>query len=163
MAQETTSKTLSGKAPAFSLPNQDGKKVSLKDLLGQWTVLYFYPKDDTPGCTTEACEFTTNWDQFQKLSARVIGVSPDSPESHQKFIAKHKLRIELLSDPEHEVLAKYGAWGEKNNYGKIYEGVLRTTVLIDPQGKIAHVWEKVKAAGHAEAVAAKLAELHANS
>ena len=96
MAQETTSKTLSGKAPAFSLPNQDGKKVSLKDLLGQWTVLYFYPKDDTPGCTTEACEFTTNWDQFQKLSARVIGVSPDSPESHQKFIAKHKLRIELF-------------------------------------------------------------------
>ena len=109
--------------------------MSLKDLLGQWTVLYFYPKDDTPGCTTEACEFTTNWDQFQKLSARVIGVSPDSPESHQKFIAKHKLRIELLSDPEHEVLAKYGAWGEKNMYGKIIEGVLRTTVLIDPKGQ----------------------------
>jgi len=157
MAQETT--TLTGKAPAFSLPNQDGKKVSLKDLLGQWTVLYFYPKDDTPGCTTEACEFTTNWDQFQKLSARVIGVSPDSPESHVKFIAKHKLRIELLSDSEHEVLAKYGAWGEKNNYGKVYEGVLRTTVLIDPKGKIAHVWSSVKAAGHAEAVATKLSEL----
>jgi peroxiredoxin Q/BCP len=157
MADETT--TLSGKAPAFSLPNQDGKKVSLKDLLGQWTVLYFYPKDDTPGCTTEACEFTTNWDQFQKLSARVIGVSPDSPESHLKFIAKHKLRIDLLSDPDHAVLVKYGAWGEKNMYGKISEGVLRTTVLIDPKGQIAHVWNKVKAAGHAEAVAAQLAEL----
>jgi peroxiredoxin Q/BCP len=161
MTEETV--TLSGKAPAFSLLNQNNKKVSLKDLMGQWTVLYFYPKDDTPGCTTEACEFTTNWDKFQKLAARVIGVSPDTPESHQEFIAKHKLRIELLSDPEHEVLEKYGAWGEKNNYGKISLGVLRTTVLIDPKGRIAHVWTKVKAAGHAEAVAEKLAELHAST
>jgi peroxiredoxin Q/BCP len=157
MADET--KTMTGKAPAFSLLNQDGKKTALKDLQGQWVVLYFYPKDDTPGCTTEACEFTTNWDKFQKLSARVIGVSPDLPESHQKFIAKHNLRIELLSDPDHTVLAKYGAWGEKNNYGKITVGVLRTTVLIGPQGHIAYYWPKVKAAGHAEAVAAKLAEL----
>ena len=93
--------------------NQDGKKVSLKDLKGQWIVLYFYPKDDTPGCTTEACEFTTNWDKFQKLSARVIGVSPDSPESHQEFIAKHKLRIELLSDPDHAVMEKYGAGAKR--------------------------------------------------
>ncbi len=152
---------LTGKAPAFSLLNQDDKKVALKDLAGHWVVLYFYPKDDTPGCTTQACEFTTNWKQFEKLSARVIGVSPDSPESHREFIAKFKLSIELLSDPEHEVLEKYGAWGEKNNYGKISQGVLRTTYLIDPQGKIAHSWPKVKAAGHAEAVAEKLAELHA--
>jgi thioredoxin-dependent peroxiredoxin len=158
MAEQTL---LTGKAPAFSLLNQDSKKVSLKDLHGRWVVLYFYPKDDTPGCTTEACEFTTNWDKFQKLSARVIGVSPDSPESHQKFIAKFNLRIDLLSDPDHAVLDKYGAWGEKNNYGKISEGVLRTTVLIDPKGQIAHYWPKVKAAGHAEAVAEKLAELHA--
>ena len=93
----------------------------------------------------------------------MVGVSPDSPESHQAFIAKHKLRIELLSDPDHAVMLKYGAWGEKNNYGKISEGVLRTTVLIDPQGKIAHYWPKVKAAGHAEAVAEKLAELHAEN
>ena len=152
---------LSGKAPAFSLLNQDDKKVALKDLAGHWVVLYFYPKDDTPGCTTQACEFTTNWKQFEKLSARVIGVSPDSPESHREFIAKFKLSIELLSDPEHEVLEKYGAWGEKNNYGKISQGVLRTTYLIDPQGRIAHAWPKVKAAGRAEAVAEKLAELHA--
>jgi peroxiredoxin Q/BCP len=161
MASETT--TMTGKAPAFSLLNQDGNQVALKDLLGQWVVLYFYPRDDTPGCTTEACEFTTNWDKFQKLSARVVGVSPDSPESHQKFIAKHKLKIELLSDPDHAVLAKYGAWGEKNSYGKISEGVLRTTVLIDPEGTIAHYWPKVKAAGHAEAVAEKLAEKLAES
>ncbi|HTP85435.1 MAG TPA: peroxiredoxin, partial [Bryobacteraceae bacterium] len=98
-------------------------------------------------------------DQFQKLSARVIGVSPDSPESHRKFIAKHKLKIELLSDPRHEVLAKYGAWGEKNNYGKKSMGVIRSTVLIDPSGKVAHHWATVKAAGHAEQVRAKLAEL----
>jgi thioredoxin-dependent peroxiredoxin len=151
--------TMTGKAPAFSLPNQDGKKVALKDLHGHWVVLYFYPKDDTPGCTTQACEFTTNWDKFQKLSARVIGVSPDSAESHQAFIAKFKLKIDLLSDLDHAVMLKYGAWGEKNNYGKISEGVLRTTVLIDPQGQIAHYWPKVKAAGHAEVVAEKLAEL----
>jgi peroxiredoxin Q/BCP len=159
MADE--SKTMTGKAPAFSLPNQDGKKVALKDLSGQWVVLYFYPKDDTPGCTTEACEFTTNWDKFQKLSARVIGVSPDSAESHQAFIAKFNLKIDLLSDLDHAVMLKYGAWGEKNNYGKISEGVLRTTVLIDPEGKIAHYWPRVKAAGHAEKVAEKLAELQA--
>ncbi len=157
MAEETT--IMTGKALAFSLPNQDGKKVALKDLHGQWVVLYFYPKDDTPGCTTQACEFTTNWDKFQKLSARVIGVSPDSAESHQAFIAKYKLKIDLLSDLDHSVMLKYGAWGEKNNYGKISEGVLRTTVLIDPKGEIAHYWPKVKAAGHAEAVAEKLTEL----
>jgi peroxiredoxin Q/BCP len=160
MAEQTT---MTGKAPAFSLLNQDSKKVALKDYAGKWVVLYFYPKDDTPGCTTQACEFTTNWDKFQKLSARVVGVSPDSPESHQAFIAKHKLRIELLSDPDHAVMLNYGAWGEKNNYGKISEGVLRTTVLIDPQGKIVYYWPKVKAAGHAEAVAEKLAELHAEN
>ncbi len=116
---ETT--TMSGKAPAFSLSNQDGKKVSLKDLAGQWVVLYFYPKDDTPGCTIQACEFTTNWDKFQKLSAHVIGVSPDSAESHQAFIAKHKLRIELLSDPDHQVMEKYGA------------GAKRTTTARSPK------------------------------
>ena len=159
MADDTA--TLTGKAPDFTLLNQDDQKVSLEDLHGQWVVLYFYPKDDTPGCTTQACEFTTNLKQFEKLSARVIGVSPDSPESHREFIAKYKLKIDLLSDPEHKVLEKYGAWGEKNNYGKISMGVLRTTYLIDPEGQIAHAWPKVKAAGHAEAVAATLAELHA--
>jgi len=147
------------KAPAFTLVNQDGEKVALRDLLGQWLVLYFYPKDDTPGCTKEACEFTSLLGAFQKLDARVLGISPDPPEKHQKFIAKHRLGLDLLSDPEHKVLAKYGAWGEKNMYGKKYEGVLRSTVLIDPEGKIAHLWSNVKAAGHAEAVRQKLEEL----
>ncbi len=149
------------KAPAFTLPNQDGQKVSLKDLVGQWVVLYFYPKDDTPGCTTEACEFTSGIKEFQKLDAKVIGVSPDSPESHKTFISKHKLKVELLCDPDHKVMDKYGAWGEKTMYGKKSMGVIRSTVLIDPDGRVAHHWPKVKAGGHAEAVRAKLKELRA--
>jgi peroxiredoxin Q/BCP len=150
---------IGGKAPAFALPNQDGRKVALEDLAGQWVVLYFYPRDDTPGCTKEACEFTSHLKPFEKLGATVIGVSPDSPESHRKFIAKHSLKLELLSDPDHKVLARYGAWGEKSMYGRTYEGVLRSTVLIDPQGKVAWHWPKVKPAGHARAVSEKLAEL----
>jgi peroxiredoxin Q/BCP len=148
-----------GRAPAFALPDQNGKKVALKDLKGRWVVLYFYPKDDTPGCTTEACEFTTSLSAFDKLDAAVLGVSPDSPASHLKFQTKHKLKIALLSDPDHTVLGKYGAWGVKKMYGKEHEGVIRSTVLIDPDGRIAHHWPKVKAAGHAEQVRAKLAEL----
>jgi peroxiredoxin Q/BCP len=147
------------KAPAFSLKNQDGKTVKLAELGGRWVVLYFYPKDDTPGCTTEACDFTAGLAAFEGLEAIVLGCSPDSPESHQKFIKKRALTIGLLSDPDHAVLEKYGAWGEKNLYGKKSLGVLRSTVLIDPAGKVAHHWTKVKAAGHAEAVRAKLAEL----
>jgi len=159
MPTETT--LIGKKAPSFSLLNQHGKKVSLKDFAGHWLVLYFYPKDDTPGCTTEACQFTTDWKQFEKLSARVVGVSPDSPESHTAFIGKFQLKVDLLSDPDHETLEAYGAWGEKNLYGKISTGVLRSTVLIDPKGKIVHQWQKVKADGHAKEVAEKLAELHA--
>lgn len=147
------------KAPAFEAVNQEGKKVSLAGLLGQWTVLYFYPRDNTPGCTTEACEFTAGIKEFEGLKARVIGVSPDSPQSHQKFIAKYKLKFGLLSDPEHQVLEKYGAWGEKVMYGKKVQGVIRSTVLIDPEGRVAFHWPKVKAAGHAAEVSAKLAEL----
>jgi len=147
------------KAPAFSLANQAGEKVALQDLGGQWAVLYFYPRDDTPGCTKEACEFTGELKQFEQLGARVVGVSPDSPESHQKFIRKHALKLDLLSDPDHKALARYGAWGEKSMYGKKYEGVLRSTVLLDPAGKVAHHWPKVRPAGHAEEVRKKLAEL----
>jgi len=147
------------KAPAFALRNQAGDLVSLSDLAGQWVVLYFYPKDDTPGCTKEACEFTTALSGFQNLGARVLGISPDSPESHQKFVKKHSLTVDLLSDPTHEVLVKYGAWGEKSMYGRKYEGVLRSTVLIDPRGKVACHWPNVSPAGHAEEVRAKLAEL----
>ncbi|MBI1367655.1 MAG: thioredoxin-dependent thiol peroxidase [Planctomycetes bacterium] len=147
------------KAPAFTLPDQDGNKIKLSDLAGQWVVLYFYPKDDTPGCTVQACEFTEGIKDFQKLDARVLGCSADSPESHRKFIAKHKLKITLLSDEDHKVMEKYQAWGEKNMYGRISMGVIRSTVIIDPKGRIAHRWRKVSAKGHAAKAAEKLAEL----
>lgn len=151
--------TIGKKAPAFSLSDQDEKAVALEDYAGKWLVLYFYPKDDTPGCTTEACEFTTGIKAFAGLQAVVVGVSPDSPASHSKFREKYKLTVTLLSDPEHKTLAEYGAWGLKKNYGKEYEGVLRSTVLIDPQGKVAYHWQNVKAEGHAQAVREKLDEL----
>ena len=104
--------------PAFSLPDQDGKTVKLSEYKGKWLVLYFYPNDDTPGCTTEACDFTNGLKDFEKLDAAVVGCSPNSLESHQKFIAKYKLKVRLLSDPEHEAMAAYGAWGDKVLYGK---------------------------------------------
>jgi thioredoxin-dependent peroxiredoxin len=146
-------------APAFSLPDQDGVTVTSGDLLGRWVVLYFYPKDDTPGCTVEACEFTAGIAGFQGLDAVVLGCSADSPASHRKFIAKHGLRLRLLSDPDHAVMTAYGAWGEKVTYGKPTTGVIRSTVIVDPSGTVAAHWPKVKAEGHAEAVRAKLAEL----
>lgn len=148
-------------APRFTLRDETGATVKLSDLAGQWVVLYFYPKDDTPGCTVEACEFTSGLAGFAKLHAAVFGCSRDSAESHRKFIAKHKLKVSLLSDPDHAVMEKYGAWGEKQSYGKKTVGVIRSTVLIDPQGRVAHHWPAVKAAGHADEVRAKLAELSA--
>jgi len=147
------------KAPAFTLQDETGAKVKLADFVGQWVVLYFYPKDDTPGCTVEACEFTSGLSGFQKLDATVLGCSRDSAESHRKFIAKYKLKVKLLSDPDHAVMEKYGAWGEKSNYGKKTVGVVRSTVLINPEGKVAYHWPTVKADGHAEKVRAKLDEL----
>ena len=147
------------KAPAFSLPDQDDETVKLADYKGQWVVLYFYPKDDTPGCTTEACDFTDGIKDFEKLDAAVLGCSPDSTESHRKFIAKYKLKVRLLSDPSHAVMEKYGAWGEKVLYGKKSIGVIRSTALIDPDGKVVHHWPRVKAAGHADQVREKLKEL----
>jgi peroxiredoxin Q/BCP len=149
------------KAPSFTTTDQDGKSVKLGDYAGRWVVLYFYPKDDTPGCTTEACDFTNGLKDFEKLDAVVLGCSPDSPESHQKFIAKYKLKVGLLSDPEHKVMEAYGAWGEKVLYGKKSIGVIRSTVIIDPAGKVAHHWARVSAAGHAEAVREKLKTLRA--
>jgi len=146
-------------APAFALPDQDGRQVRLADFRGRWVVLYFYPKDDTPGCTTEACEFTDGIERFAGLDAVVLGCSADSPESHRKFIAKYSLKLTLLSDPTHEVMARYGAWGEKTSYGRTSMGVIRSTAVIDPAGKVAAHWPTVKAAGHAEAVREKLAEL----
>jgi peroxiredoxin Q/BCP len=157
MAEETL--TVGKKAPPFSLVDQDDKKVKLADFKGRWVVLYFYPKDDTPGCTTEACDFTAGLKGFEKLDAVVLGCSPDSTERHRKFIAKYKLKVTLLSDPEHEVLERYGAWGEKKLYGRTFMGVIRSTVIIDPEQKIAHHYRKVSSGGHAEAVREKLVEL----
>jgi thioredoxin-dependent peroxiredoxin len=151
--------TVGKKAPAFALPDQDGKAVKLGDYKGSWVVLYFYPKDDTPGCTTEACDFTDGLKDFEKLESVVLGCSPDSPESHRKFIAKYKLKVRLLSDPGHEAMEAYGAWGEKVLYGKRSIGVIRSTVIIDPAGNVAHHWARVKSAGHAEAVREKLKQL----
>jgi peroxiredoxin Q/BCP len=151
--------TVGKSAPSFSLKNQDDETVKLSDHAGKWVVLYFYPKDDTPGCTIEACDFTGGLKAFEKLDAVVLGASRDSTESHRKFIAKYKLKIDLLSDPKHEVLEKYGAWGEKVLYGKKSLGIIRSTVLIDPNGKVAYHWPKVSAKGHADAVKEKIAEL----
>ena len=151
--------TIGNKAPAFSLVNQDDQKTRLGDYAGQWLVLYFYPKDDTPGCTTEACEFTDSLKAFETLDAQVVGVSPDSPQSHVKFIKKYKLKISLLSDPQHSMMEEYQAWGEKNMYGIKRVGVIRSTVLIDPNQKVAHHWNRVKTAGHAQKVKEKISEL----
>jgi thioredoxin-dependent peroxiredoxin len=146
-------------APKFSLEDQDETRVSLADLRGRWVVLYFYPKDDTPGCTTEACEFTEGIEAFEGLDAVVLGCSPDAPEKHRKFIAKYELKVRLLSDPDHRVMEAYGAWGEKSMYGKTTVGVIRSTVIIDPEGRVAHHWKKVSAKGHAAKVREKLEEL----
>ncbi|MBO68932.1 MAG: peroxiredoxin [Acidiferrobacteraceae bacterium] len=140
------------KAPAFTLKNTDGKQVKLSDLTGKWVVLYFYPADDTPGCTIQAKDFTADLKKFEKLNATILGCSPDLPDSHKKFVDKYKLKIQLLSDPSKKMMSRYQAWGEKNMYGKITEGVIRSTVLIDPRGKIVKHWKRVQAKGHSENV-----------
>ncbi|HEX6986189.1 MAG TPA: thioredoxin-dependent thiol peroxidase [Planctomycetaceae bacterium] len=146
------------KAPAFSLPAlPDGKTVKLSEFKGKKVVLYFYPKDMTPGCTTEACDFRDAHSTFAGGDAVVLGVSPDSVDSHRKFAEKYGLPFPLLADEDHAVAEKYGVWVEKNMYGKKSWGVQRATFLIDREGKIAAVWPRVKVDGHAAAVAAKLA------
>ncbi len=158
------SKVRLGKAaPAFTLPDQTGAPVRLTDFAGRWVVLYFYPKDDTPGCTTEACEFTDGLAAFEDLDAVVLGCSADSPESHRKFVGKHRLGVTLLSDADRSVMTAYGAWGEKTMYGRTTTGVIRSTVLIDPHGNVAFHWPKVRAAGHAGKVREKLAELRGSA
>ncbi|MDH4413267.1 MAG: thioredoxin-dependent thiol peroxidase [Rhizobium sp.] len=139
-------------APDFSLPRNGGGTVSLSDFAGKPVILYFYPKDDTSGCTAEAVDFSGLTAEFEKLGATVIGVSPDSVKSHDKFAAKHNLSVVLAADEEHKALEAYGVWREKSMYGKTYMGVERSTFLIDKSGKIADVWRKVKVPGHAEAV-----------
>lgn len=133
-------------APAFTLKDANGAKVSLKDFRGRNVVVYFYPKDDTPGCTKEACGFRDLWSEIQKEDAVVIGISPDDAESHQRFIGKYRLPFILLSDPEHKVMETYGAWGEKTLYGKKTTGVIRSTVLIGPDGKVRKHWKRVSKA-----------------
>ena len=144
------------KAPEFEAINQDGVKVALKDFIGKNVVLYFYPKDNTPGCTTEACEFSANYDQFIKNDTVIIGVSPDSVKSHAGFIAKQNLKHILLSDEDKEISKLYGVWQVKKNYGKEYLGIVRSTFVIGKDGKIAKIYKSVKAKDHAAKVLADL-------
>ncbi|HEX5068963.1 MAG TPA: thioredoxin-dependent thiol peroxidase [Vicinamibacterales bacterium] len=141
------------RAPSFTLKDQAGQSHSLSDYTGQPVVLYFYPKDDTPGCTTESCEFQSLLPQFKKMKADVFGVSILDEKSKAKFAAKHGLTFPLLADADHAVAEKYGVWQEKMRYGRRYMGIVRTTYLIDPDGKVARRWDKVKVEGHAEEVA----------
>jgi len=140
------------KAPKFSLPDQDGKPVSLKDFEGDAVVVYFYPADDTPGCTKEACQFNENLQAFNRAKVKVIGVSPDGAEKHTRFRQKYKFKFPLLSDPDHKVMEAYGAWGTKTLYGKKTLGVIRSTFLIDAKGVVQRAWYGVRADGHAEKV-----------
>jgi peroxiredoxin Q/BCP len=148
-------------APDFCLPNQDDVEICSRDLKGKWIVLYFYPKDSTPGCTTEACEFTEAMPDFDGLGAVILGVSADSTKRHRNFIEKQNLEITLLSDESTEMMQAYGVWQLKKNYGREYMGIVRSTYIIDPDGKVAASWSNVKVKGHVEAVKAKLAEIKA--
>lgn len=143
-------------APAFELLNQDGIKISLKDFIGKKIILYFYPKDNTPGCTIEACDFSEDYEKFSKKNAVIIGISPDSVKSHTNFIQKYNLKHILLSDSEKEISRIYGAWGIKKNYGKEYEGIIRSTFVIDEKGKIIKIYKNVKAKNHAQKVLEEL-------
>lgn len=147
------------KAPAFTLTSDGGEKVRLSDLQGLPVVLYFYPKDDTPGCTKEACAFRDAENALESAGAKVLGVSPDDVASHEKFRDKYSLNFPLLADPDHKVAEKYGAWREKNMYGKKSMGIQRCTYLIDGDGKVAKLWKRVKVDGHDHQVLDALAEL----
>jgi peroxiredoxin Q/BCP len=136
------------KAPDFKLKNQNGEPISLNDFKGKNVVLYFYPKDDTSGCTAEACSFRDDFPKFEKTDAVILGISPDSVESHKKFEQKYRLNFNLLSDEKKEILQKYEVWKEKNMYGRKYMGVERTTYIIGPEGKIKKIFRKVKVSGH---------------
>lgn len=147
------------KAPSFSLPDQNGKKHRLSEYAGKYILLYFYPKDDTPGCTKEACALRDNFPAFKKLGITVFGVSADNEKSHKKFEEKYSLPFTLLSDVDHTVAEAYGAWGLKKLMGREYEGIHRVSFLINPEGKIAKVYEKVKPEAHADEVLADLKAL----
>jgi peroxiredoxin Q/BCP len=146
-------------APDFTLTTDGGGEVTLSDFRGQRVVLYFYPKDDTPGCTTEACSFRDDYSEIITAGAVVLGVSPDSVKSHDKFKLKYELPFALLSDPDHQVAEMYGAWGEKEMYGRTYMGILRSTFVIDEEGRIIKVFPKVKPKNHSQEVLAVLARV----
>lgn len=146
-------------APFFCLPNQDEIEVCIRDLAGKWVILYFYPKDNTPGCTTEACDFTVAMPKFERLNATILGVSPDSPKLHQKFIEKYNLNFTLLSDFNKDVAKLYDVLKLKKLYGREYIGIERSTFIIEPNGKIAFVFRGVKVKGHIEEIENKLIEL----
>jgi peroxiredoxin Q/BCP len=148
-------------APPFTLASDQGP-VRLADFRGRPVVLYFYPKDDTSGCTKEACDFRDHWGEIQRAGAVVLGVSPDGVDSHVKFKRKHALPFPLLADPDHAIAERYGVWGEKSMYGRRYFGIIRTTFLIDGEGRIARVWSKVRVPNHADEVLDALGKLEAS-
>lgn len=151
--------TVGKDAPGFTLPDQSGKDYTLSEYRGAWVLIYFYPKDNTPGCTKEACAIRDNFSAFGKLGAKVFGISGDSVASHKKFADKYKLPFVLLSDESKEVLNKYGVWQKKKLAGLEYMGIVRWSFLVDPKGKIAKIYENVKPESHAEQVLADLEEL----
>ncbi len=145
--------------PEFCLPNQDEEEICFRDIKGRWAVIYFYPKDNTPGCTTEACDFTAALPDFTGMEAIILGVSPDSPKKHRNFIEKKELKITLLADEEKELCKKFGIWQLKKFMGREYMGVVRSTFLIAPDGTLAYKWEKVRVKNHVQEVKEKLIEL----
>ncbi len=147
------------KVENFCLPNQDEEEICFRDIKGRWIVLYFYPKDNTPGCSTEACEFTDALPDFEGLNTIVLGVSPDSPLKHRNFIAKKELKITLLADEEKELSKVFGVWQLKKNFGKEYMGIVRSTFIINPDGVIAYAWKKVRVKEHVQTVQDKLREI----
>jgi peroxiredoxin Q/BCP len=151
------------RAPEVALPDESGTIHRLSDQTGRWTLIYFYPEDDTPGCTTEACQFRDLHDDIQDEGAEVWGISPDGASSHRRFREKFSLPFTLLSDEDHAVAEAYGAWALKKNYGREYMGIVRSSFLVDPSGKIARAWPRVKADGHAAEVLAALAEAKAGA
>lgn len=148
-------------APEFCLPNQDDVEICSRDLRGKWVVLYFYPKDSTPGCTTEACEFTASAPDFADLDAIILGVSADSTKRHRNFIEKENLTITLLSDESTTMMQEYGVWQMKKNYGKEYMGIVRSTFIINPEGIVKAVWENVRVKDHVAKVKTELERLQA--
>ena len=149
-------------APTFTLPDQDGNEVSLEALRGTPVLVYFYPRDETPGCTTQACDIRDRWGEFEDRGIRVLGISPDTVDSHAAFRANHDLPHTLLADPDHEVMEAYGAWGEKTLYGKTSVGPIRSSVLLDDEGRVLKVWKRAQAKKHAEQVLAAAESLLAS-